>query len=519
MNNFEKFYQISGQAIEIFSQSIKKDNENYEKEKKKILNKTKDFSEEEKLNFLMTWQFLIDYAFLCLNKEKVENDVSLNWDNYKPKLFTSSRYMLANTAYSKIPYFKDWLRVVDCKDRYLAEGSNFWIKRVRNSFLHGNFEYDYDHPGEQIVKVFEGSPTSTDIKLNIKRLGLHEFIEDNFHNIEHDEFGISTSYFNFIILMKDRISNRSQLKDLLSDNFFMLTRKMDSDFYYTGNDIINSTTGEKVSRKAKTIKMDFAQGHPILESKEFLNPNATISKISPEYIDDMIWILENKFNIYNNKKQRKAIAQAVEQYVYPMESVNRLLHEFDSYCAGLVCEKNEYKSINFDVSKMAATLYNLGDNIEIAFTILKLCRMMYRLQNKNFEKIDNTLFDCKHYMHVPENNEEEMQKRIDKNKSKISGESLSEEDKDLSATNEAYLVTLRNAMAHGNVEITYIVKENCLIPVFYFTDDFTNKRGERSIVELRTTSLYLNEFLNIMEMATEGETEKLKAILNEELEK
>lgn len=504
MNNFEKFYNISGKAIEIFSKAIKKENDNFEKEKKKILNNLKDYSEEDKLHFWLTWQILIDYTMLALNREKVENDVNINWDNYKPMLFTSHEYCLGNPLPSKIPYFKEWLRVVDCKDRYLTEDSRFWIKRVRNSFLHGNFEYDYDRPDQQLIRIFEGSPSSTDVKMNIKNLGLHEFIEDNFHNIDHQEFGIASSYIDILLIISKRINNREELKHSLRKELFILKRKVDENYYYNGNDIINSNTGEKARRAKKFVKLSFEESGPVLQTKEFVNPNADIHSLDMSFIDDLVWILENKYNIYNCKKQKKAICQAIKQYGFPMDAINRLLHEFNSFTGGVIYDKKDYKEINFDFTKMSAVLYNLGDNIENAFVILKLCRMMYRLQNKNFEKINNNLFDCKEYMTVPDYACEEMQKRIDKHKGLITDSAINEEVKERSATNSAYLEVLRNAMAHGNIDIHFLIKNNQIFPIFKLTDDWINKNGEREIIEIRSTAKLLDFFLDMLEFVADN---------------
>ena len=503
MNNFEKFYEISGKTIEIFSQSIKKQNDDFYKERKKILNKIKDFSEEERLNFFLTWQFMIDYTLLSLNKEKIENDININWDNYKPMLFSSHPYCLGNPLPSKIGYFKEWLRVVDCKEKYLAEGSRFWIKRIRNSFLHGNFEYDYSRPDQQLIRVFEGNDRSTDIKMNIKNLGLHEFIEDNFHNVDHEEFGITSTYIDLLLVMNNRITNRTELENALKKEVFVLKRKVDENYYYNGNDIINNTTGEKASRKKQLTKLALEDEGAVLQNKEFVNPNAHVHSLNAEFVNDLVWILENKFNIYTCKKQKKAICHAIKQYGFPMETINRLLHEFNSYTGGIIYDKKDYKEINFDLGKTTATLYNLGDNIENAFILLKLYRMMYRLQNRNFTPINKSLFEFKKFMVVPDYASEQMQRRIDKHKDKIQ-EDMSDEEKELTARNSAYLEVLRNALAHGNVNIHFCIQENEIYPVFDFIDDWTNKNGEREIIEVRSPATMFNNFLDALEFVADN---------------
>lgn len=128
---------------------------------------------------------------------------------------------------------------------------------------------------------------------------------------------------------------------------------------------------------------------------------------------------------------------------------------------------------------------------------------MYRLQNKNFEKINTNLFDSKDYMIVPQFATEEMQKRVDKQKTLITDPDYSEEDKERIARNNAYIETLRNALAHGNIDISFVVKDNKIHSIFKFTDDWTNKRGERQVVELRSTSQLFNEYLDAIDFVAE----------------
>lgn len=306
MNNFEKFYKISGNAIEIFSNAIKKQNDNFEHEKKKVLQKIKDYSDKEKLEFVFTWQFLIDYALLCLNKEKVENDVTLNWDNYKPQIFSEKGYFLAdNNVYTKIAFFKDWLSVVDCKEKYLAEDARFWIKRIRNSLLHGNFEYDYENIQKQRINIFEGTANSTDMKMKIIGLGLHEFVQDNFQNIDHEEYGISSSYDDLFIILNERITNREQLVKVLTEKLVLFKRKVDSNYYYDGNDIINSTTGEKVARERKFVKASFVDNKAFLDSREFLNPEIETYVLDNDYIKVLVWVFLKINLIFTQTKSKE----------------------------------------------------------------------------------------------------------------------------------------------------------------------------------------------------------------------
>ena len=144
--------------------------------------------------------------------------------------------------------------------------------------------------------------------------------------------------------------------------------------------------------------------------------------------------------------------------------------------------------------------------------------MMYRLQNKNFEKVDFSLFDCQEYMLVPEFANEEMQKRIDKQKTRLADEDLTEDKKQLIASNNAYIETLRNALAHGNIDITFKIKDNKSYSIFSFTDDWTNKDGERQIVEIRSTTNLFDCFLDTLELAADGKFKSSDEILEDEID-
>lgn len=505
MNNHKKFYDISGFALDIFEESIKKENDNYEYEKRKILKKLNGLSMENKLNFVLNWQFLIDFTFLGLNREKIEDEININWENYKPKNFIYKSPSLLNTGYSKIPYFKEWVKVLDCKDKYLTEGAHFWIQRIRNSLMHGNFLYDYDHPEKNSVKIFEGSLNSTDIKVDVRGLGLHEFIEDNFQNLDHHEFGVSAEFIDSLLITNnERISNRKQLEDILKNRFIISKRKFSSDYHYNGNDIVSNSTGEVVSRDVKGKKISVEDGEVKLQSKEYIDPKIKIYSVEDSTIETLVWILENKFNIYNSNRQKNLISKVAGQYLFPMEIVNRLLHEFDCYCGGLTCDKSEYKNVGIDMKKTMAVFNEFGDSINNVFTILKMYRLLYRLQNKNFDKLEYDIDNCERYFNLNESSSEEMQKRITKHKSLIQDSTLSEDDKNKKATNSAYIEVIRNALAHGNIDIRYIVIDNKLYNCFILTDDWTNKKtGERTIISLNTTDSFLNKLIKNLEICAQ----------------
>ena len=227
----------------------------------------------------------------------------------------------------------------------------------------------------------------------------------------------------------------------------------------------------------------------ILAAKDKIDDDIKLSMLNKDYIDTMVWILENKYNIYKAPRKRDKILNAVRQYIYPMKGINKLLREFNNYCGALTLDKKDYKSAGVDIRKMFAVLNDEKENIDNAFITMKLYRFLYRLQNKNFDQIDYKTFDCEKYFMVSDASE--MQKRIDKNK-------LSMPEKE--AENKAYIETMRNALAHGNVDIKHIVENEKLIPIFELKDEFANRKtGEITSVSLFATGKTLDSFLELVD--------------------
>ena len=491
MNNCEKFYKKTGEAIELFYKPICEHSDNYEYEKKKILRKMSHMSLEEQISCFFSWQFLIDIAFLGLNREKIESGVNINWDSYVPANL-AARSKFIDDRKSKIPYFGQWLKVLDCKEKYLAEDSKFWILRLRNSFMHGNFVYDYDNIVAQRIKVFEGNANSTDINMHIMFLGLNEFIEDNFHNIPHNDFGIVSEHNDLMALNYTQINTREELKEFLKKNLFIGNRKNNESFYYNGNDIINSSTGEKIGRARSRRKLFVSGDEVLFDTQDFVDSKMKIFSLSDQSIELLIWVLENKYNIYNASKQKQKIFNAIRQYLFPMNGVNKLLHEFGLYCGGLAVDKKDYKNVGVDFKKTFAIFHDEAENIVNTFTILKLYRFLYRIQNKNFEPLNYSLLDCKNTF---VSSGEDMQKRIEKYKLQMPQDE---------AENYAYIETIRNALAHGNVEIKYFLSNEKLTPVIKFHDLWENKKtGDKIDISIFSPARMLDKFLDRIDLSIE----------------
>lgn len=485
-NNNEIFYEKSSQLIDLLYEPICSLNDNYEYEKKKILSKMGNISQKEFFKDILTWQFLIDYSFLGLNREKIENAVNVNWEKYIPQTYVK-QFSFKDLRPSKALYFKEWLKVIDCKEKYKTETPNFWIKRIRDSFMHGNFEFDYDDIKRQRIKLVEGSESSVDVRADISILGLHEFIEDNFHNVYHQDYGIVDEYINVYTPKNLQINNRAELENVLKNQIYICFRKSNSVYNYDGNKLVEISTGKTISRKEAQQNVMDLNTEQICDFEKKLDGNLKIAIINKDFVDVLIWILENKYNIYNTSKKSSKILNAISQYMLPMKGINKLLREFNNYFGGIALDKKEYNSAGIDIKKMFAVFNEEKENVDNAFVVLRLYKFLYRLQNKGFEKIDLNNFDCEKSFMV--SNEEEMQKRIEKNEKMMT---------EKEAKNKAYLDTIRNSLAHGNVKIEYIVDNNKLIPLFILTDSWENKKtGQKINISLVSPSQNLNAFLQL----------------------
>lgn len=503
MDNYKKFFKITDTAIDIFSESIGNLNQNFNYEKTKIMRKIKDYSNEDKIEFFLTWQFLLDFTLLGLNREKIEKDVTINWDNYVPKNFNDIAYQCFKVGYSKIEYFYDWLKVLDCKNKYLTEDSRFWILKVRNSLMHGNFYYDYDRVDKMFVRILEGNASSTDVNIKMNVAGFHEFVEDNFHNVEHNEYGISSEYLNFFMFLDNkRILNREQLIQTLKNKVLITKRKVSSNFYYNGNDIINAETNEKVDRNKKTFEFSLKDNELQFKTNDFIDSKTEYGFLQDAFVDDLVWVLENKYNIYNTSKQKKAIFEALEQFAFPMKGIYKLLREFGCYCGEIARDKQDHADDGLNIKKTYAVLNQYKDQIENAFIILRLYKLLYRLQNKSMTPLECKYIPCNEtFAPLSESSQTIMQERLDKYQTKIDTSGLTEEEAQVKISNKAYIETLRNALAHGNIEIRHVVCNNRLKTVFMFTDDWTNsKTGERKVITITSTPNMLTKLLDGLDM-------------------
>ena len=488
MNNSQKFYEISKEMLGLLQEPVVKHNDNFEHEKRKFQSKIKDWSEEKMIENIFTFQFLIDVAYLGLNKEKVEEKVVFKWDDYKPELLQSYP-LLQNNLPSKVPYFKQWLRVVDCKEKYKTENANFWILKLRNSLLHCNFEFQYDTQQKHVIKIKEGSETKTDVLMKVVVPGFHEFMNDNFYNLRHDDFGLSVDWVNVVYCDIPQVKNRQELEDYLKNKLYIGVRKNKEGCFYDGENFIDSETGEKLGRQEKSKAAKLRDSGVFLESHDYVDSEMKLFGLSDYSIEMLVSVLEKDYNIYKASKQKNILGKVIRNYLYPIQSVNRILHEIDSYLGGMITDKKDYRSVNLDIKKMMAVFHEEETNINNAFIVLKLYNFLYRVQNKNSEALDYANIDFAQYCIVE--TKDEMEERIKKYCS------YSEKE----AINMAYVETIRNALAHGNIEIKYIPGDDKVFPCFEFNDIWTNRKtGIQEKVSLITPARLLEKTLDQLDV-------------------
>jgi len=483
MKDCEKYYKLSGDAIDMFYTPIVSLNDNYEYEKRKLLSKIAGLSEEDRISFFFSWQLIINATFLGLNKEKIENGINVNWDSYYPK-FLNKYPHLKETRKSKIELFKDWMTVLDCKEKYINKDSSFWVKRIRDSFMHGNYEYKFNGRRPPYIKIKEGSDSSIDLNMDISFTGLNEFIEDNFHNVEHNDFGITNDHIELFSTDLVLINNREDLIKFLEEEVFIGKRRNKEGFYYNGNDIINSETLKVADRERKKKEISFVNNSMYFDTQSFIDPKIDLFKLTHESVELLVNVLEEN-NIYKTSKQKDKVFETIRQYIFPMACINKLLHEFGIYAGGMTIDKKGYKENGLDVKKMFAVLMREKVNIENAFLMIRLYRFLYKMQNKGLEDLDYKDLECnKLFVSFPE---EDMKKRIEKNATKY-GEEESE--------NRAYIETIRNALAHGNVKIVYLLEKNKAVPAVLFNDCWESKKtGEKINISVMSYVKNVEKFL------------------------
>lgn len=476
MNNYERFYYETDIAIKLMYNFLNSDTQNHEHVAKKVLKTLEQLKiDPASLRFSLT--SLIDIASFALNKEKIERHADIDWDNYKPEI--TSKLNNFEKRYSKIPYFKEWLQVSDCAEKYKTEHTKFWIKKVRDAFLHGKFELDYSKncPYSEI-KINQGSATKTDVNIKIYEPELTEFIEDNFRNIYNKGYGIKDVY-SYLQYPDINIYNFTSLEEYLK-NTALYNYSIDFDNFSYDGMTLNSADGQKIKPYISPKQVsEIPGGAP--KVPDFLVKSGDTLLLNPEKANLLAKIIDKKSGyIYNSGKKRDIIHKYFSNYSFTYQMINSLLQEIvsannyvyfavDQKCVPKSNYKNTFAIIDF-----------CKDNLKPTFTLLQLYRFSYRLQNTNFKPIDYTKFDCdKSFLTTTP---ELMNERITKILEKFPNLTRKE------ATNKAYLEVLRDALAHGNVNLETRLNEDLstMNKVFVFTDAWTDKLGNYTETKLET---------------------------------
>ena len=486
MNNSERFYFETDVAIKVMNAFLNSDSKNHEYQAKKVIKILKECKIDVE-SFRFSFASLISIASFALNKEKIENQGDIIWDNYKSEM--TSKIKNFSGRFSYIDYFKEWYQVRGCAEKYLKQNSKFWIKKIRDAFLHGQFELEYakkqNMPLSEI-KIFQGTKTKTDVDISLYEPGLTEFVEDNFRNIYNHGYGIKEVY-SFLRYPDIEITNLETLEEFLKRT----TRtdyKIDFENYTYDGMTLNSKDGTKKIKP--TIKTFQHVDNPVEGPKipEYMVQVGEPLALTPKNASLLARMIDKKSGyIYSSGKKRKVIHQYISNYFMNNETINSLLHEFTN--AANYIYFNVYSKVKspLDYGRTFYIINSLKENILPAFTLLQLYRLSYRLQNKNFEPVDYSKLECEKLFNCP------TQEFLDDKKEKLKKKFPDLTEKEI--TNKAYLEVLRDALAHGNVEIQTHSSDDLTVVdrIFTFTDSWTDKAGNHTDTILRSNSKCLQE--------------------------
>lgn len=476
MNNSERFYYETDFAIKLMYLFLSNDTKNYEYQAKKLI-QTIEQCNISLDSFRFSLTSLIDITSFALNKEKIENQANLDWDNYKAEL--TSKMKNFGQRFSKIPYLKEWCQVRDCSQKYISESAQFWIKKIRNSFLHGKFELDYSKqsPLSEII-IKQGSTTKTDIDIKLFLPGLTEFIEDNFRNIYSSDFGIKKDY-NFLKYPNIDITNTQTLEEYLSKIAVYKYKINYDNLTYNGNELV-SPDGEQL-KPVIAIKqhLDDPTSPPVVP--KFMEESDNVCCLKPEKAHLLAKLIEKKAgHIYHDGKKQKIVHKYLSNYLFPFDMFNSLLHEI-THAINYIYFALNLKIIPKSDYKKSFSIIKFGEeNLKPTFTLLQLYRLLYRMQNDNFKPIDYSKLDCEKLFFAV--TPDLVSEKIKTNTNKYP--SLTEKE----LINKTYLEILRDALAHGNVDFqTYFSEDADTVDrMFTFTDSWTYKDGRHTDTIIKT---------------------------------
>ena len=489
MNNAFKYYKLSGEILDFFVENLKDPNFNFEKVQKKFQKERKFPDVRRSLNDSTCFFNMANTALIGLNKEKVENAVETNWDNYKPESFLKLRTYPYTT--SQIPYFREWFGVFTCKDKHKQESSKFWIKKIRDELMHGNYELDLSTdyiPNGIKIKLLEKSKSGAVVfDAQINELGLNEFVEDNFTNVLKGGSGIISEELSMFGRVRDHISTRNELEAYLS-KMLIAKRSIKDGVVYDGKNKIDKTTGKLLDESPSKEGTDkFGVKLNFVGPDYFDSENAKYLLISKEIMGNVIAILE-KNNVYASSSQTSLINDVIAEYFIVDASIYANIDAFKHLFEQLTWFKMSKADDRKRVKECLKQLYIHRQNIQPALTVLKLYRMLYAMQNSAFPKIDAGEMDFSNFDVALDSEDrfmERAQKKLDE-----SG------DRNVDAMNELAFEIIRNSLAHGNVQVFYEVKDNKIISNFEFSDKWINRKtGEEEKVTIYALLDDVNELV------------------------
>ena len=466
MNNSERFYFETDIAIKLVYCFLNEDSRNHEYQAKKAIKMLNECGIDIN-SFRFSLVSLIDITSFALNKEKIENQANIDWNNYKAEI--TSKLKNFDNRFSYIPYFKEWVQVKDCAEKYKTNNAQFWIKKIRDAFLHGKFELDYSQTNPYSeIKIKQGSATKTDVDIKLYEPGLTEFIEDNFRNIYNQGYGIKDSY-SYLQYPDFEITDFKSLEEYIA-KIAHIQYKIDFDKFKYDGMTLNSADGDKL-KPYITPKQISEKPGMLPEVPKYLKREEKITCLRPEKANLLARLIEKKAGyIYNSGKKREIVHKYYSNYIFTFQTLNSLLQELvnvANYIDFAIYSKEVKKST---YNKTFGIIDSCKDNLKPAFTMLQLYRLLYRLQNDNLKPVDLTRFDCEKlfYTTTPELVEKKIEKVM------TNTPELTKKE----ATNKIYLEILRDALAHGNVSFETQFSDDLsqISKVFTFTDCWTDRK-------------------------------------------
>lgn len=467
MNNALKFYKTSTELLNFLDKNLKDANFSYAKVQNLLLKERTYTKKEEIFDDVVAFFHLCNSALLGINREKIENSVETNWDDYKPQNYLKASKMFYSG--SQIPYFREWLGIFKCQERFKNEPSGFWIKKIRDILMHGNYDLDFEsgrNPSGPKMKIKEIGKSGVVFDAHVAELGLNEFIEDNFTNIFKDDIGIVSDDYYFSMNIKSRISNKDELKQTL-DDLVIIKRQVSDGVVFNGMKITDKQTGEMITGMGKTVVDKSGKKVEFIGPKYLDEKNFTSYKMSDEIKETLIYLLE-KNNIYTHSSQTSLIRDVINEYCIFNRSLCANIDNFKHLMEEFVFK--DEKTVQKTVKPTLASLYKHRANIDAALTFLSLYKMLYVLQNDAFPEIDKTKIDFNAFMVLPLTTEDYI--------NKIEKKMQAENKKFDESYKELVFETIRNSLAHGNISVATRVVDDKPVRYVVFSDKWKNRRTE-----------------------------------------